>query len=354
MTVGGQAVNLGGGATHAGILIQNDIPGDRIQMSSPVLLNDGRCAWSWRAASCPSRPLSPTSRAGTSARCPAGIRAGRSSPSPTRTLVWHLIFSGAIDVAPIPEPATSLLVLAGLAALGRDIADGARNAGRRIMRHPKTTALALLVLAQAVGIAPAGAITLFVTGTITESFYVDRSPFPIPGTGALRELVRAMGVGDTFEVAIDYLDLPAISGVLCTHLLGVGPDVMRRPGHDPRRDVRVRSVPGGTILAIGNDSPGDLIDVSGRLIDADLRVLLAGGPLPIATAFGYQPSGNVGAFRAGIPAVDGHVPVQHGGLGRRGSIRRRDRRRTDSRARHLAPRARGLAALGAGRRRRRP
>ena len=56
---------------------------------------------------------------------------------------------------------------------------------------------------------PAGAITFFVTGTVTETFYVDRSPFPeFPAEGPFVELVRDMTVGDTFEVAIDYLDVP--------------------------------------------------------------------------------------------------------------------------------------------------
>jgi hypothetical protein len=58
----------------------------------------------------------------------------------------------------------------------------------------------------------------------------------------------------------------------------------------------------GSFIGIGNDSPGDLIDLSVRLTDADLDVRLAGGPLPIATAFGYQPSGDAGALPGWDPA----------------------------------------------------
>jgi hypothetical protein len=73
------------------------------------------------------------------------------------------------------------------------------------MRQPKTTALAFL-LAQALGIAPAGAITVFVTGTVTEVSFVDRSPTP-----GYEDLLRDMSIGDAFEVVITTPTSPAIS-----------------------------------------------------------------------------------------------------------------------------------------------
>ena len=84
MTVDGETVDLGGGATGDGVLIQNDVPGDRIEISSLVLLREGSIDVVLAGGAGRWRPPSRSSRAAISARCRAGIRASPSSLSGTR------------------------------------------------------------------------------------------------------------------------------------------------------------------------------------------------------------------------------------------------------------------------------
>ena len=118
MTVDGQTVGLGGGATHAVVLIQNDLPGDRIEMSSPVLANSATMAVVLAGGVMPVVTAFAYAPSGDLGAVPGW------DPGQSRfnfryqdPFLGNLFFRGAIDVAPIPEPATSALVLGGLVAL---------------------------------------------------------------------------------------------------------------------------------------------------------------------------------------------------------------------------------------------
>ena len=80
---------------------------------------------------------------------------------------------------------------------------------RRIHASSEQDPSAILLLALALAIVARRRDHLFVTGTVTETFYIDQSPFPgFPAEGPFVELVRDMTVGDTFQVTIDYRDVP--------------------------------------------------------------------------------------------------------------------------------------------------
>jgi hypothetical protein len=153
-----------------------------------------------------------------------------------------------------------------------------------------------LFVALALGLfaSPAGAVTAFVTGTITEVVINGGFPF------------SSVDVGDAFEVEITYDALP------CNH-----PNALCSPtqsGYTAAINGVVITVDGETRdvggssevsnITVQNDSPGDRIQIGERVLASDgtILVTLAGGVLPIGSALAYYPSGDLGALVGWDPA----------------------------------------------------